>query len=196
MSNPATNTSTRPMLNTMEENRMRIVYRAKISEKYKTWLKVYGICNPTSCMYCKADSVYQSTYIQVLENHLEWNYPGPDLSPSCLYNCCCCIIADNVQGVFYDKRIAKKAGRAGLCQPIPEMGLFPTCCDICGEGVTIYGGLLGDGYLCCCCRSYKLLSCVEDAQTLVEKIEEAKRLREGGGQTAAPAAVQMTELPN
>lgn len=189
MSNPATNSSTRPMINTMEDGRMRIVYRAKISEKYKTWLTIAGISSPCSCLLCKKESVYQSTYIQVLENHIEWNYPGPIPNAAC-YDICHCIVPDRIGGVFLDKAVASHAGRAGICKPIPEMMFCPTCFDMCGEGVTLYKK--GIPFLC---RPYIILNFIEDADALCEQIKAAKKLREGGGNTEAPAPVQMSELP-
>ena len=189
MSNPASNTSTRPMLNTMEENRMRIVYRAKVSEKYKLWLKILGICQPCSCMFCKADTIYQSAYIQVLENHVEWNTPMLLPGPTYCYDSCHCIVPDFITGVFYDTNVAKHAGRAGFCSPIIEMCCFPTCLDLCGEGVTIYGSGIP-----IICRPFAMIPYVEDAEALISQLKAAKELREGGGSTA-PAAVSMTELP-
>ena len=182
MANPATNTSERPMLNTMDENYIAIRYRPKISERYKLWLKILGICQPCSCMFCKAEEFYQSTYYQLLENRIEWNFPG--LRPFPLN---CCSLKDNFGAIYLDDRVVKKVDRAGFCSPIPcTTGCSPTCFDICGEGVLLYRR-----WCCPCCTLFVLLSHVEDADTFKDQIKDAiKARKEGGG---APAPVEMSK---
>ena len=175
MSNPAKNTSDRPMLNTMEDDYIAIRYRPKLSEKYLLCLKINGILNPTSCMFCKADEFYQSTYIQVLENRLEWNFPGLGS---------CFKLHDNFGGMYYDDIVVDKVDRLGCCKPIPcTTGPCPTYFDICGEGVIIYRRK------CCGCGIFRFFRFLEDGDSLKEEIKAAIKARKDNG--GAPAPAQM-----
>ena len=185
MANPASNTSTRPMLNTMNEDYIVIRHRPKISEKYKCCLKINGICYPCTCLYCKAEEIYQSTYVQVLENRLEWNYPGPKCYPIC-----CCCLKDKFGVLYLDDRTVKKVARLRCCSPVPCItGWCPNKCDLWGEAVIIYN-CCGCGCRPCCFESHTLRY-LEDADILVEQIKEAIKARNecGGG---APAPVEMS----
>ena len=179
MSNPATNTSARPMLNTMDENYVAIRYRPKISERYKTCLKINGILSPLSCTFCKADEIYQSTYYQILENRVEWNFPGIGFSS-------CFGVKDNFSGFYFDDRFVHDVTRAHCLYPFRDVGCCPTCCDMCGEGIVVFkGGCIP------CTRIFMILNYVEDGDAFVEQLVLAIKARRDGA-SAAPAPAQMT----
>lgn len=180
MSNPATNSSKRPMLNTMDENYIGIRYRPKMSEKYKLYLKIMGICQPWSCMFCKTEEFYQSTYYQILENRIEWNLPGAKPFPFS-----CCGVKDSFGAIYFDDRIVDNVERAKFCSPIPcATGCFPNCFDIFGEGVVVY-----HRWCLPCCTLFQLYNCLEDGDAFRDQVKEAIKARKDGG---APAPVEMS----
>jgi len=171
---PHTNSSTRDMLNTADPNAIRIVYRAPISEKYLNFLTCIGICSPCSCIYCKRKEIFQSTYVQVHENRLEYNYPG--LSDNmCANIATCCKVRDVVTVWYFDNAMTGNVGRASFCQPIcTHNTCFPTCCDMCGEAVVVYKR---DICKRICCGGHIMIPNLENADALVDQIKGAAKAK-------------------
>jgi len=168
MSAPHNNNSTRSALNTADPNNIHIVHRAQISEKWKTMICWMGFSNPSLC--CKKEEVWQSTYLQVHENRIEYNYPG--IGCNLLK---CCKIQDNVRVHYFDKAIMKNVDKAGPCTPFcTHNTCFPDCCGMCGESVVIHStGLM------CCCKHWEMLTGLESADAVVSAIESAKSHKGG-----------------
>mmetsp|Transcript_16726 Transcript_16726/g.23259 ORF Transcript_16726/g.23259 Transcript_16726/m.23259 type:complete len:181 (+) Transcript_16726:87-629(+) len=164
---PHNNSSKRAILNTQNPSAIQIVHRGVISEKYMRLLTLLGVCAPCSCLLCTKEEVFQSTYVQVHENRVEWNYPGITCHPLK-----CCRLVDNVQVLYFDRKHAQNSGKAGPCFPMfTHCSLFPDCCGICGETLILYstgkcGGL--------CCRTWIALPGLEDAQAISDAIHSAK----------------------
>eukprot|EP01122_Echinamoeba_exundans_P016545 TRINITY_DN8420_c0_g1_i1.p2 TRINITY_DN8420_c0_g1~~TRINITY_DN8420_c0_g1_i1.p2 ORF type:complete len:192 (+),score=25.04 TRINITY_DN8420_c0_g1_i1:146-721(+) len=169
---PHTNTSQRARLNTRNPDFIQVMHRAKIDPRYKNYLCCIGICIPCSCMCCLKDQVYESTYVQIHENRLEFNYPvATSLGGLCwgLLDSRCCAVKDNVHVLYWDHWLVSGVGRAGCCTPAcTHCSFFPTCCDICGQGVIFH-----DTY--CPCWRHFMLGCIQDADLLVQHALNAKQ---------------------
>lgn len=196
-----TNSSKRAALNTQDPNAIRIVYRAKLDERLKTFFCIQGILNPCSGFFCRQDDLYNESYVQIHENRVEVNYPSPFQFCICLP--ACNEINDYVQVYYFDKRISAEADRSKCLSPIccplglnpacggyipPAMNYFspccPTCFDICGQGVTLHGKIP-----VCCCHNFAQIAFLEDADAFIDAFNRAKTAHMGGA--AAPAQQTM-----
>ena len=161
---PHNNTSERKMLNTKNPNAIEIVHRAKISEKWKTMLCWLGLGAPCTGLLCKKNEVWQSTYLQVHENRVEYNYPGIGfnmLSGGCR-------VRDAVGILYFDRKETQNAERASACTPLcTHCSLFPEMCECCGQTAVIYS----DNLLC---RKFVMLPGLEDAQEVARQINAAR----------------------
>jgi len=175
---PAYNNSTREILNTMNPNGITIVHRAKMSEKYKCCLCCLGCLNPCSCIMCNRDRIYQSTYVQVHENRIEFNHPGLRCT---LGNCLTCnCINDHVQVHYFDRNYMQNAARVGCCSPAcTHNHCCPEHCGCCGEVAIVYS----DGCCGCCCRKFILIHGLEDADGFASAVNQARE---------APRTIVMT----
>jgi len=186
---------------TFAPGQLRIVYQGTISEQASCGHKVAGCLNPWSCM-CYGNlskTIMESTYVQVLENRLEWNYPSSwvtfDIRTPWALNC---HVADNVKTVYFDRAIVQNAAVAGMCTPCCTHNLCcPDCCGMCGQTVVLYESSPGmtDCLCCSCCKvfhtsanvgqipraccvkSHVILPCIKDAERLVEAINTARNER-------------------
>jgi len=173
------NQSTRAWLNTNDPNAIQIRYRAPIDPVYKTFMTVCGIIHPCSCMLCKKDEIFNSTYVQVHENRVELNYPALRLS------CQCKKVEDAVQVYYYDSRWITKYDKAGVCTPCcTHCSCCPTWCGLCGEAVVF------SDKCCCCCKTWFMAPFLVSADALIQQIDEAKNARPGGA-PQAPGVMNM-----
>ena len=62
-------------------------------------------CGPSCLCYTPLSrAVMQSTYVQVLENRIEWNYPTTSISFNILQPCAMnCHVADNTRVLYFDR---------------------------------------------------------------------------------------------
>lgn len=187
----------RPIFATSEPNKIAVLHREKFDQKFRRFYHYYGICNPCSGALCHVDELMESSYISIQENRLEYNVATP----------VCCGAWDRVIVLYYDRNLMDRAERAGFCTPfMTHMQCFPTCCDICGEGIVVYGqarpclpihvkGNDFSGYASCCCiyRPWLLLLGLQDAERLAGIINQAVHNRRSGGAVVSqqPAPVAM-----
>eukprot|EP01105_Mastigella_eilhardi_P000577 TRINITY_DN1064_c0_g1_i3.p1 TRINITY_DN1064_c0_g1~~TRINITY_DN1064_c0_g1_i3.p1 ORF type:complete len:197 (-),score=31.24 TRINITY_DN1064_c0_g1_i3:466-1056(-) len=173
MAGTGSNNSERTCINTFDSTRICIVHRAEISPKFKRAICLRGIISPCSCLLCNIQKVWQSTYAQVHENRIEYNYPGFGW-----WSCCrCCRILDDVSVNYFDAPPAEKIAKATACCPACTHNSFcPTCCDCCGEAAVVYK----EG--CCpyCCRSYVMLPGLEDAEAFCTAFNAARTTKAVG----------------
>ena len=169
---PSTNRSPRDILNTENPNAIRIYHRAKISEKYGLFLKAVGICLPTSCLLCNTDKYLQSTYAQIHENRVEYNYPSASFIQAFLTCLGCNRFDDDVKVYYFDKNIGENASHVKCCSPICTHNFcFPECFGMCGESVALYSnGSMGG----LCCRRYVMINGLDDADRFVAEYQRAK----------------------
>eukprot|EP00727_Mastigamoeba_balamuthi_P010537 m51a1_g6105 hypothetical protein (188) ;mRNA; f:81676-82575 len=166
----AKNESERAMLNTANPNVIAVVHRAPISAKYYSWLCCLGCMAPLSCLCCTRRRLVASTYVQVHENRVEFDYPNVHCLDLACGACYCCRVHDNVTTLYFDKY--PEIGRAGCCSPAcTHCSCCPTCCDSCGEGVVVYR------HECCCCKTWHLISHLEDADNVIKAFEAAKNAK-------------------
>jgi len=176
----------RPGLRTQDPNSIRIVYRAQLDEKMKLCLTLQGIVNPCSGLCCKAQDVYDQSYVQIHENRVEVNYPSP-------FQCCLCLppcsqINDYVQVYYFDKRLGQSADVGGFCSPIccpiginPMCGGYippaltfpypccPSCFNICGQTAVLHGKLP-----ILCCHNFAQIPFLANAEEFVQYFNQAK----------------------
>lgn len=85
--------------------------------------------------------------------------------------------------IYYDRDIIKKTAKAGFCSPSgTHMSPCPTCCDMCGEGLVLYGAnccsrnltqLPGAAGMCCC-RAYTIVQGLDDVEQLARAIDDGR----------------------
>lgn len=190
--------SKRAVLNTQDPNAIRIVYRAKLDERMKTMFFIQGLMNPCNGFLCRTQDLYDSSYVYIMENRIEVNYPS--MFQMCLCMGPCSQINDYVQVYYFDKRLTDEAHESGCMTPIcvgflsptcggyvPPMILGPPCCPtlcgFCGQGVTIHGKVP-----ILCCHNYAHISFLEDANAFVQAFNDAKAQFQQGGS----APIQQT----
>ena len=89
----------RLIFSTIERGKINIHHLATISDIHFIYNCIGVIC-PCTCM-CKknvSDELYKSTYIQVLENRIEYNYPYSKCNL-----CMNCEIVDKVETIYFDR---------------------------------------------------------------------------------------------
>jgi len=190
----------RPIFATAEKGKLQIKYQAHVAPEIKVAHKIYGFCCPCTCMCHEplSKELRESTYVQVLENRIEYNYPHsivtcgfPDIWR---VNC---HVVDNVSVIYFDRAIIKNAAKAQACSPMcTHNRCCPTCMDMCGEAVVLYEDSPGCGAGCKCCHVSNvgvsvpnivprhccgaqnvLLPCLEDAEALARIINETRDAR-------------------
>eukprot|EP01137_Pigoraptor_chileana_P022711 Opistho-2@87908 len=114
-------------------NAVKIIAHAPVSHKYLCCIRLANCGNIFSwCGGCV--DLHKRTYMTVYENKVEYNVPSM----------ICCCYYDNVATLYLDRGIVSRVGRAGFCAPAcTHCSCFPTCCDLCGEGVVFYGSQCG-----------------------------------------------------
>ena len=136
MSNTATNSSSFPVMNTASPDAIKILYRAPISSKWLCCVKCLGC----PCTLCCWDNIKERTYFFVMENRIEWNAPSLCSASGCWSVLTCkCKPADNVSVLYFDHTTMQNAAKTECCKPaFTHCSCFPTCCELCGECITIY----------------------------------------------------------
>lgn len=91
---------------------------------------------------------------------------------------------DRVGVIYYDRDIMKKAAKAGCCSPSgTHMSPCPTCFDMCGEGLVLYGAnccsrnltQLPGAQGMCCCRSFTIVQGLDDCEQLAKAIDDGRQ---------------------
>mmetsp|Transcript_14175 Transcript_14175/g.20951 ORF Transcript_14175/g.20951 Transcript_14175/m.20951 type:complete len:183 (+) Transcript_14175:56-604(+) len=148
-------------------------YHSGAAESYLTCLKIVACLRCDICMCMQVRKIWQSTYVTAWENKLEFNYPD--------FVCCCMI--DQVGVIYYDRDIIKKVDKAGCCKPCgTHNSPCPTCFDICGEALVLYGqtccstnlSILPGMSGVCFCRTYTILPNLSGVENLKNAIDTAR----------------------
>merc|ERR1712146_882522 len=190
-----------------------IVYRAPIDARHKTRLQICGLLVPWSWLFCRSQLFFESTYAQVHENRVEWSNPGmsvqfnPEGGGAADLQCCAaCGGKDRVQVIYLDTRRATFAESPTICLPLfTHCDLCPTCCDLCGDGVVMYGNKMilcwVIGFLTCnptCCRVWSIIYGLTDGPGFIDVVHQQKEAKQAvscpGCQGDAEAAISCGEL--
>jgi hypothetical protein len=99
--------TSRSILKTGDPSSVQLLYRTGPSEKHHTALTCAGILFLTSGLLCVSDKVMASTFVEVYENRLVYNYPIT----------CCGTIFDYVGTVYFDSDSIQYTAVAGCCTP-------------------------------------------------------------------------------
>jgi hypothetical protein len=198
----------RKIFSTYEPGHLKIKYHATVADEIECAHKCYGCMVPCSCMCFGplSKALRESTYIQVLENRIEFNYPDSVISCSFpdLWRINCHVI-DQIDVIYFDRAVIQNAVVAECCSPCcTHNRCCPTCCGMFGEAVVIYENVPGAGvccngacaYCCVCCHVFNtsvsvrgsvprhccgahhvLLPCIRDAKALANAINEARNTR-------------------
>jgi hypothetical protein len=159
-----------PVIVHQNSENIHVRYHANISSKYKRYLCLCG-CACLGC--CRAEEALRRTYFEVHENRVEVNYPIPTM---------CCVI-DAIDVLYFDRDRTKNVGKADCCTPAwTHMSFFPTCCNLCGEGIVMYSDCCGcwkPSVLtnlggCFCLRQFNLFGGMVTAATTVAEVIRAR----------------------
>eukprot|EP00994_Dinema_validum_P003831 NODE_1849_length_827_cov_117.444730_g1458_i0.p1 GENE.NODE_1849_length_827_cov_117.444730_g1458_i0~~NODE_1849_length_827_cov_117.444730_g1458_i0.p1 ORF type:complete len:196 (+),score=40.62 NODE_1849_length_827_cov_117.444730_g1458_i0:60-590(+) len=141
-----------------DPNCIRVRHHTTLSDKY--WKQL--CCQTLPLLGCTAaTTALERSYIEVHENRLEYNYPIA----------ACCHVHDSVGVIFFDQSHVSGTGAAGMCTPVcTHMSFFPTCCDLCGEGLVVYNAKR------CCWHPFVMLPGLpeHEAETLSKHINDAR----------------------
>ena len=149
-----------------------------------------GVLALTASVFCTA--IRESTYIQVLENRIEFNYPTSFVTCSFpdfwRVNC---HVQDNIGVIYYDRSILQNVAPAECCTPCcTHNRCCPNNCGCTGEAIILYEnrvGAAGCANTCACCHVFNvgvtgidgviprhccgaqnlLLGCIKDSHKLV-----------------------------
>lgn len=188
----------REMLNTISESDIAIVYRAPIDQRHKLRLQICGILLPWSWLFCRSQQFFESTYAQVHENRVEWSNPGMAIefamgAPDA--QCCAaCSGKDRVQVVYLDVKKSDFVVSPTICWPLfTHCDFCPTCCDLCGDGVVLYGNKMIlcwiIGFLTCnptCCRTWAIIYGLQDGPGMINVILQQKEKRNKANPSPVP----------
>lgn len=175
---------------TLEPGKVNIIHHATMSPKLATYYKCCGYLNPLcwcTCLACSVEQLAARTYVQVMENRVEFNYPFA----------CCCKVYDNVGAIYYDRSVATNVEVPGCCSPcFTHCTLYPTCCNLCGEAVIMYGNCCDSSRPTshstnCCCRSWIMFPGVADGAALASTLRQARNKAVDGGRLTIKE-LQMT----
>ena len=162
------NNSLREIINTENPDEIHIIHRAKFSPKYNRLLKLIGTCFPFTCLLCNIEEYEQSTYAQIHENRVEYNYPMGSFYQSLLTCLGINRLSDNVKVHYFDKDVGQNMSRAKCCYPLCTHNICcPECFGIFGESVIMYS----DGL---CCRSHVSIDGLDNADLFISEYEKAK----------------------
>ena len=193
----------RPIYSTEEHGKLKIIYHAVVDDSgLDCALKIWGCIVPCTC-FCYEPlrkAIKESTYVQVLENRIEWNVPysyctGDLLCPWRVN----CHMVDNTKVLYFDRALAAHAQEAGMCSPAcTHNDCIPTCCDMCGQTLVMYeevpscqgcrecctcchvynsSASVGQRPRTCCSASHVKVECLKDAKHLAEAINKARDTR-------------------
>ena len=198
----------RQIYSTFERGKLSIKYHAEVSDDITCAHKCQGCLFPCSCM-CDEElskAVKESTYVQVLENRIEYNYPSTYVTCSFpdIWRLNCHVV-DNVGVIYYDRAIAQHAAKAEPCSPCcTHNSCSPTNCGLCGESMVLYETVPGMCAFCgsscshpctcchifnvgvnapgivnrhCCAAQHVMFHYVKDASGLATAINETRHFR-------------------
>ncbi len=105
----------RLLFSTYEKGKNSIRYYAPLSPQLSQLHTIIGICCPCTCMCLPSvqESLRNSTYVQVSENRIEYNYPYSCLSPTCS-----CIVYDHVHVVYFDRNVMENIDTCDTCSAV------------------------------------------------------------------------------
>jgi hypothetical protein len=155
----------RLLFSTYEKGKNSIRYYASLSNQLSFLYNITGLCCPCTCMCLSSvkEEVRKSTYVQVNENNIEYNYPYSCLSPTCS-----CVIYDNVHKVYFDRAVMEDIDLCETCSLSAVTLSSRTNCKCC----VIKNN--GDDASCC---GMICLPCIEDPWQLMKSIEEIRTTR-------------------
>eukprot|EP00455_Lapot_gusevi_P002229 TRINITY_DN10869_c0_g1_i3.p1 TRINITY_DN10869_c0_g1~~TRINITY_DN10869_c0_g1_i3.p1 ORF type:complete len:210 (+),score=62.22 TRINITY_DN10869_c0_g1_i3:69-698(+) len=189
----------RKIYSTTNKGKVDIIYHAQVhNENARCGHILYCLCIPCSCKAYGpvSQALRESTYVQVLENRIEWNYPDSMFYP----HRCDCIVSDNVKVLYFDRALAQNAAVAECCSPMcTHNSCCPTCFGMCGETLVLYenvpgccdcknccftcgkahpgGANVGQIPRLCCVKEHILLPCITNAKELADSINAARDQR-------------------
>ena len=198
-------TQPRPIFSTYERGKVKISYFATVSDEIECAHKYYGCLCPCSCMWYEplSKALRESTYVQVLENRIEYNYPYSMITCSFpdIWRVNCHVI-DHTGVIYFDRAVTQHAEVAECCSPcLTHNQCCPSCCGLFGETVVLYENVPGMGACCggacnnlctcchvfnvgvnapgivsrhCCAAQHLMLPCVKDAKDLAEAINKTR----------------------
>jgi hypothetical protein len=142
---------------------LQIVYHATLSDDIDCAYKIWGCLVPCTCFLYEPlrAALKESSYVQVLENRIEWNQP---------YSYCTggglrfwrvnCHVVDNTNVLYFDRALAQNAAKVACCEPMcTHNDCCPTCWDMCGESIVLYenpSACNGCAECCTCCHVYNV----------------------------------------
>jgi hypothetical protein len=201
-------TPTRPILATFESGKQQIKYFATIADEIECAHKFYGCLCPCTAMWYEplSKELRQSTYVEVLENRIEYNYPYSVVT--CSFPDCWrinCQVVDNTGVIYFDRAVIANAAVAEPCAPsCTHNSCTPTCFGMFGESVVLYEDVPGMGACCggscahmttcchvqnvgvnapgvmpraCCVAQHVSLPCIRNAKGLAAAINDARAIR-------------------
>jgi len=193
----------------------RLIHQEGVSSGYRKWIYFVSGCTCNWVQFFKAEELFKSTYINVYETKIEFNYPA--------YNCCYSDF-DNVAMLYYDRVYFENMDRAGFCSPCcTHCSCCPTCCDQCSEALVLHAdprccctgmklarapqisSCCCTSACCCCTKPFVMLPFLVDADRLAHFVQDAKnaadkRVSQGlrpamGGPGAQPPMQQQMGPP-
>lgn len=174
---------------------IKVFARFKASPRKGRHWTLLGLCSCSPPALCAQNELFDSFYVDVHENRVEYNDPVPGI-------CCCNTISDNVVVMYYDRTLAQQVTPAGCCSPFcTHMSCCPTCFGCCGEGVVFHGskccGSCCDHNLTrvhaadyCCCSSWSMLIGVDNARQVADAINAARQLYKSGVKSSSIVTTQ------
>ena len=154
----------RLIFSTYEKGKHYIRYYATLSNDITTYYNTIGICCPCTCMCLDTVSkeLRSSTFVQVSENHIEYNYPYSCLSPTCS-----CVLYDNVHFVYFDRGVMEQPYICETCFSTVVLRK-PFSCSFCQVEKD------GDHSSCCGMICLPFLS---EPYQFVSSLEDIRRTR-------------------
>lgn len=156
----------RLLFSTYEKGKNSIRYYAPLSPHLSQLHTAIGLCCPCTCMCLPSvqESIRQSTYVQVNENHIQYNYPYSCISPTCS-----CVVYDNVHTVYYDREVMENIDTCDMCSAVT---LGKPCTSPCASPCTIENR--ADHSTCC---GMICLPCILDAYQLSSSMYDIRSTR-------------------
>jgi hypothetical protein len=155
----------RSIYSTYTSGKLRVVHHAVISDDIDCAYKIWGCLIPCTCFLYEPlrAALKESSYVQVLENRVEWNQPYS----YCTGDCLCpwrvnCHVVDNTKVLYLDRALALNVAKVEMCSPVcTHNDCIPTCCDMCGESIIMYENVTDAGCMECldcftCCHVYNV----------------------------------------
>ena len=151
----------RLLFSTYEKGKNSIRYYAPISPQLSQLHTITGICCPCTCMYLSSikEELRKSTYVQVNENRIEYNYPYSCISPSCS-----CVVYDHVHIVYFDRDVMENITTCDTCNSVILRKPY-TCSPCTIETHSDHSSCCGMICLPCILDSWQLVKSIEDIRS-------------------------------